>query len=743
MIDPTTIDAIRGATDIVELIGSDLELKKKGADYKGVCPFHNEKSGSFNVNPERQIYHCFGCRASGDVYKWLKEYAGMSFIEAVEHLGKKAGIDTTPRAPRKLDRSKFDYSDPDPAPARSKPTPQKKSKSNKRRKLSDEFAGRPAFDWKACLDAFDDAAVARMIEERGFSEAFIRRMHAEGLVGLYQDCFAFPVHEGGEVVRCHYRTKTNWAYSGKGGSTPLIIGDVENAACVTAHESQWDAFAMLDVLCYHEDPRELAAIITRGSTAKTDLSEFPVPAILAIPQNDPEEKKNKKGLTPAEQWLELVQSGKDPKTRMLVGRVPEEFEDLNDWTRTKPDPSDVRGRLIDMSLNPALKGIKTAADLLKLASSGDDPDCMIGLKNRWLSRGGSGIFVGPSGIGKSTLISAITSHWAAGVPWQGIDVRKPLKILVIQAENDDRDTGEMLEAAFESLKKSGNLTKEQIEKAKLNLIFKNETERTGRDWAEWIEEMIVETGADLVIGDPLLSYIGDDISSQKVCSEFLRNWIQPVLKRTGAILLFVHHTGKTSADAKSRSHWSSSDYSYVGIGSSEITNWARTMINLMPANSDANIFKFAISKRGKRAGMTSAFSGGTVSHIYLAHSAEAGGLGWKEVQEPMDDEDEDDGYRPPKKRARKQKVRTPASDKANGIAPKAGTGQIGKAIARRIELEERAKKLPETRITEAELLHRLVHWEGLDSASAARDILSMKKLKIITEREGYFTKTKK
>lgn len=86
------IDQIRQATDIVELISRYLTLTKKGKNYFGLCPFHSEKTPSFSVNPEKQIFHCFGCGKGGNVYTFLMEHDKIGFIEAVRYLAEKAGI---------------------------------------------------------------------------------------------------------------------------------------------------------------------------------------------------------------------------------------------------------------------------------------------------------------------------------------------------------------------------------------------------------------------------------------------------------------------------------------------------------------------------------------------------------------------------------------------------------------------------------------------------------------------------
>ena len=78
-----TREQIRAANDIVEVIGSYLPLKRAGANFVALCPFHKEKTPSFNVNPQRQVFHCFGCHAGGDVFEFVKQYENIDFPEAV------------------------------------------------------------------------------------------------------------------------------------------------------------------------------------------------------------------------------------------------------------------------------------------------------------------------------------------------------------------------------------------------------------------------------------------------------------------------------------------------------------------------------------------------------------------------------------------------------------------------------------------------------------------------------------
>ena len=87
------VEDLLDRVDLAELIGSRITLKKAGANYKACCPFHDEKTPSFNVRPDKGFYHCFGCGAHGDAISFVREFEGLGFTEAVEELARRAGLE--------------------------------------------------------------------------------------------------------------------------------------------------------------------------------------------------------------------------------------------------------------------------------------------------------------------------------------------------------------------------------------------------------------------------------------------------------------------------------------------------------------------------------------------------------------------------------------------------------------------------------------------------------------------------
>lgn len=296
--------------------------------------------------------------------------------------------------------------------------------------------------------------------------------------------------------------------------------------------------------------------------------------------------------------------------------------------------------LIDKEADGIGKHI-TIEDLLKFKPE-DDPNCVVG--NRWLCRGGSCLWVGQSGVGKSALAMQAAISWGTGLDFFGIGSKGKLKSLFIQAENDEGDLAEMFNGVVNGmgneLVKHYDNPSDIIALLKQNLIIIRDQVHTGFEFTVAIQRLIEKHRPDLVWIDPLLSFIGDDVSSQKVCSEFLRNWLNPISEATGVIWMMLHHTGKPLSDSKARKGWTSTDYSYLGTGSSELVNWARA-VNIIK-RVDEDTFQMMLAKRGRRAGavdLTKVYT----NDIYMRHSDS--GICWVQADPPMQDEDEGEKHK--------------------------------------------------------------------------------------------------
>jgi RecA-family ATPase len=256
---------------------------------------------------------------------------------------------------------------------------------------------------------------------------------------------------------------------------------------------------------------------------------------------------------------------------------------------------------------------EVSTDTLENYDTKNDPNHVVG-HGRYLCRGGSLLVTGQSGIGKSSFVMQMAASWAIGRELFGIPVIRPLRIAVVQAECDIGDLAE----AYQGVSSGMRLSPDEKVLCKSNLKFFTEASKTGKDFVDLCRKIIVRHKLDVLVADPLLSYVGGDLSKQEVCSHFLRNLVQPVLQETGCIMVFIHHEGKPKPQ-EVKDGQTVSDQMYSGIGSSELVNWARAIINIRRESKELPVFSFNLTKRGKLAGMRTPDGKPTLS-IKLKHA---------------------------------------------------------------------------------------------------------------------------
>ena len=237
----------------------------------------------------------------------------------------------------------------------------------------------------------------------------------------------------------------------------------------------------------------------------------------------------------------------------------------------------------------------------KIEAEGEaDPNEII--KRRFLCKGGAGILAAETGFGKSSFIMQLALHWGAGLTCFGFEPTRPLKILFIQAENDNRDLQEEISGVCHGAINVELLAYPQITTAKEAVKIISDATHSGDSFVEMLHNVLErEQGTDLVIVDPLFSFAGCDLSDQEKVSRFLRNGINPVLQKHQAAALFVHHMAKSLRAAIPNSNFNTA-YNYHG--SAEIINWARFAVILERfKDEDGNFFfKLTAPKRGRRLG---------------------------------------------------------------------------------------------------------------------------------------------
>lgn len=226
----------------------------------------------------------------------------------------------------------------------------------------------------------------------------------------------------------------------------------------------------------------------------------------------------------------------------------------------------------------------------------NDPTTVLG--DRWLCKGGSLSIIGQSGIGKSSFLMQMAVMLAIGRNFFQIKVKRPFKCIVMQAEND---TGDLAEA-FKGVVSSMSISPEEKDLLRKNIKFYRETVKVGESFVKQARKLIVSNKADFFFADPLLSFAGGNLNEQAYASQFLRNWIQPVLMETGVVWVWLHHTGKPKAREEAAGA-TISDLAYSGLGSSELVNWSREVAVLRRTDKMRPFFELVLTKRGKRAGL--------------------------------------------------------------------------------------------------------------------------------------------
>lgn len=271
-------------------------------------------------------------------------------------------------------------------------------------------------------------------------------------------------------------------------------------------------------------------------------------------------------------------------------------------------------------------------DLISFVPS-DDKDSILG--KRYLCRGGSCVIVGSTSAGKSSLGLQKAALWAVGASFFGLRPARPLRSLFIQAENDLGDMAEMVQGILlgTGLFVPGNddHNRELGRQLRENLIIKRDQTHTGSNFGPFVRSLIEIHQPDLVWVDPMLSFFGDDVNNQQAMTRFLRGDLNPISEQTGIIWMLLHHTGKPDKNAKdNQKNWTSRDFAYLGIGSSELSNWARAIITMSNAGEDE--FRVVFAKRGWRSGVTDE-SGNPTTDLYLAHSGDM--ICWKRIPKPL------------------------------------------------------------------------------------------------------------
>ena len=257
---------------------------------------------------------------------------------------------------------------------------------------------------------------------------------------------------------------------------------------------------------------------------------------------------------------------------------------------------------------------------------GNDPTEL--LKHRFVYRGATCLLCGPTGVGKSARLMHAAIRWSVGKSFFGIEPgdvyqRQGMRILLVQAENDEGDLAEMRDGVLAGC---DDLTDAEQALAKTRIDTCTICDKVSDVFVAELDVLLTEGGPyDLVMVDPAFAYLGGDSKSQKEVGHFMRELLHPLLQKHKVGLVLAHHTNKPLR-GKEKDSWEAGDFAYLGAGSAEWINPARAALAIRSVGSDS-VFEFRAIKRGKRLRWTDA-NGNPTTVKLIAHDPRPGVICW-------------------------------------------------------------------------------------------------------------------
>jgi hypothetical protein len=530
---------------VVEKIVERLNGKRNGAQWKAKCPAHDDRTPSLSISEGRG-----GCVL-------LKCFAGCGLDDILAAAGLTTA-DLFPAEPVRQ-RQRRHKTGPvlnpgcaaTPIPA-SLPAPS------------------PDFDWQRCVAAVNDKNLERLAKLRGYSIEFCRWLKENNLVGILDGHFAFPVHSNGKVIGGHVRQKDGWRYTPVGTKTqPLVIGELHSSDTIHVSESQWDAFAFMDV-----SGERSGIVVTRGATNGVLVAGV-IPqgaTVIAWPQND----------DPGMKWAETVCAHVQNCT-VKIARTPEQYGDLNDWVRGGGTAEDLFGAMTSAETAREIQRLTVLTPDEILALPRDEHACIMG--DRLLAKGQSLVIAGQPGLGKSKLALQFAFACNTGRDFCGLVTHgRGLRWLLLQTENSVARLQEDLAA----LKKWAG---SEFDQSLLHLqVIRSDEDGflclDDKATVARISNTIQLVQPDGVIADPLRDFGVGNLDSDADMIATLRELSRLVrLGNPDRALILLHHAltgraGVVKAFGLERAGFARNSKALLG--------WTRAQINVIPGAEDSN-----------------------------------------------------------------------------------------------------------------------------------------------------------
>jgi RecA-family ATPase len=374
--------------------------------------------------------------------------------------------------------------------------------------------------------------VEQLAKRRGYSVELCRWLKENSMVGMYNGCIAFPVHDyTGNAVAVHYRLKDgSWRYYPQGARVcPLVIGELVPSDTVHVFESQWDAFAFMDA-----SGERHGIIVTRGASNAALVADM-IPQDVKIylwSQND----------APGERWAKDICA----RVKVAVKRVkiPAAHKDLNDWTRGGATTAELFAAMVNAEvirqaektwLDALNESVVTPSELHNLQLTQRKK-----LLGDWFCEGDLGFIFAFRGVGKTWLSLAIAQALSAAGKLGEWQAHESAKVLYVDGEMPP----DLIRDRCEGLQGS----------ASANLEFLNHEilfERTGKvlnitkpEVQQAITQRCVNTGSKVLILDNLSTLASGMRENEADSWELVNNWLLDLRRRKIAVII-VHHAGRS------------------------------------------------------------------------------------------------------------------------------------------------------------------------------------------------------
>lgn len=382
-----------------------------------------------------------------------------------------------------------------------------------------------------------------------------------------------------------------------------------------------------------EGEKDVHTLESCGLTATTNpmgagkwLAEYaesftPQQSVTIIPDNDEPGKAH--ALTVARSLLGKVGS---VKILDLPGVPPK--GDVSDWFQQRTGQGKSAEAIAEelCNLDDGANEFSTTKSLPKvrpwvdIAVPEHDDSVLIG-PGRWLTVGSGCFVIGPTGIGKSTLTGTLSYAWGLGRTSLGFRPTKPLRSLIVQAEDDDGDLADMRAGIFSALAPSDA----EVGILKKHVLVVTERAATGVKFLnDLVRPLLKELKPDLLWMNPLSAYFGDDLNDQEAVACFFRNNLNPILAEHHCAAMVIHHTAKPN---KERRDWSGGELAYLGAGSGDLANWSRETITLR--QTKPGLFELTCTKRWRKLDWRDADGKPTATRL-IAHGSN-GSMFWRDA----------------------------------------------------------------------------------------------------------------